>query len=166
MRYRILVFTVLASFLVLTPSTLAAAGCCDCCADKACCQEMTAACCKHDGNLAASKVLLPAPEQPVRQTAVVWFKNPVLVGDAILMGKYIIEHDNERMAQGLPCTHIYAAAKPQVPVVKFHCTHLDAARTDRDLVTVYPTGDASIPRRFAAFQFAGETAAHGMPRVR
>lgn len=166
MRFRILVFAILASFMVLTSaSTLAAAGSCDCCADKACCLEMKAACCKHDGDQAAAKALLPAPE-PARQTAVVWFKNPVLVGDNILLGKYIIEHDNDRMAKGLPCTHIYAASKPQVPVVKFHCVHLDRDASDRDRVTLYPTGDPSIPGKFTSFQFKGETAAHGVPQAR
>ena len=157
MRFRVPVFAILASFMMLTSaSTLAAASCCDCCADKACCLEMKA----------AATALLPAPEQPVRQTAVVMFKNPVLVGDTILMGKYIIEHDNDRMANGLPCTHIYAASKPQLPVVKFHCVHLDSEASDRDRVTLYPTGDPSIPRKFTSFQFKGETAAHGLPQVR
>ena len=159
MRYRMLVFTVLASLMVLTPSVLAAGPECKCCSDKAC----NMACCKGEDKDAAA-VLLPAANEPVRQTAVVWFKNPVLVGDSILMGKYIIEHDNERMAKGLPCTHIYAASKPQVPVVKFHCTHLVAEYTDRNLVVVNPTGDASIRGKFVAFQFAGESSAHGMPR--
>ena len=165
MRYRILLFTVLASLMVFTPSlTLAAGDRCGCCADKAC--SMDGTCCKNDGDQAAAEALLPPMPAPERQIAVVWFKNPVLVGEHILLGKYIIEHDNERMAKGLPCTHIYAASKPQVPVVKFHCVHLEGNPTDRDLVTLNPTGDPSIPAKFASFQFKGDTAAHGMPPVR
>lgn len=159
MRFRILVFSLIAGFMLFTPATtLAAAGDCACCSDKAC--DMP--CCNHEEEAVAAGVLLPPAA--ARQTAVVWFKNPVQVGDSILLGKYIIEHDDDRMAKGLPCTHIYAAAKPQVPVVKFHCVHLESTASDRDLVTLNPTGDASIPSRFASFQFAGETAAHGFPR--
>jgi hypothetical protein len=109
---------------------------------------------------------MPAANAPARQIAVVWFKYPVLVGDKILMGKYIIEHDNDRMAQGLPCTHIYAANKPQVPVVKFHCVHLEGEATDHDLVTLKPMSDPSIRGRFSSFQFKGDTAGHGMPNLR
>lgn len=161
MRHRLLALAMIASFTMFTPSVLAAGNECACCSDKACSMPN----CKMDGNAAAAAALLPAPDQPVRQTAVVWFKNPVLVGDTILMGKYIIEHDNERMAKGLPCTHIYAASKPQTPIVAFHCVHLDGEATDRDLVTVNPTGDPTL-RRFASFQFKGDTAAHGMPTGR
>jgi hypothetical protein len=160
MRARLLIFTFLASVLVFPPSLLAADRECGCCNDNAC----NMPCC-NDESAAAAAALLPVPEVG-RQTAVVWFKNPVLVGEFILMGKYIIEHDNERMAQGLPCTHIYAADKPQLPVVKFHCVHLKGAATDRDLVTLDRTGDPTLPAKLSSFQFAGETAAHGMPRVR
>jgi hypothetical protein len=158
MRYKVLAFAILASVMFM-PSLLAAGDECGCRNDKACAM----ACCKDEGEAAAAAALLPATT-PVRQVAVVWFKNPVLVGDSILMGKYIIEHDNDRMAKGLPCTHIYAADKPQVPVVKFHCVHLDSERTDKDVVTLYPTGDPSLLKKFVSFQFAGETGAHGYPK--
>jgi hypothetical protein len=160
MRDRILIFAVLAGLMTFAPSALAAGSDCGCCSDKVC----TMSCCNEDRNAAA--VLLPSASSPARQVAVVWFKNPVLVGDSILMGKYIIEHDNERMANGEPCTHIYAADRPQVPVVKFHCTHLAAAPSDRDLVTLRRTGDTSLPAKLTSFQFAGETAAHGVPPAR
>lgn len=162
MRDRILIFAVLAGLMTLPSSALAADRECGCCGDTVC----TMACCNEDGNAAAAAVLLPTGNTPARQVAVVWFKNPVLVGDNILMGKYIIEHDNDRMAKGLPCTHIYASNKPQVPIVKFHCTHLEAARSDRDLVALRRTGDASLPTKMTSFQFAGETAAHGVPPAR
>jgi hypothetical protein len=174
MRLRVLVFSFIAGVVLFAPASALAAGDSGCCGEKACAMNApccthegeTAACCNHDGDKAAAGVRLPLPTAPARQTAVVWFHKPVQVGDAILLGKYIIEHDNDRMAQGLPCTHIYAADKPQVPVVKFHCTHLEATANPRDLVILRPTGDASIPAKFVSFQFAGEAGAHGFPSGR
>lgn len=165
MRFRIIVLSALASLLLLAPAAFAAGPCCD---GKACCKEM-AACCKHPGEEAAISVLLPQVEQQTvtsRQVAVVWFMRPVTVADFILQGQYVIEHDMDRMAKGLPCTHIYAANKLQVPVVKFHCTHLERAQAERNTVVLQRTGDPSVPSKLAAFQFAGETAAHGVPGVR
>ena len=168
MRFRFIVLSALAALLMLAPAAIAADACCDCCKDMACCKEM-ADCCKDQGTMMARSVLMPQMEQRTevgRQVAVVWFMRPVRVGDYVLQGQYIIEHDNERMANGLPCTHIYAANKPQVPVVKFHCTHLERAHAERDTVVLEPTGDPSVPSKLQAFQFAGETAAHGVPSVR
>src|SRR4029453_4659452 len=49
---------------------------------------------------------LSAVEWPTgnREYAKVHFVNPGRVGDTVLMGDYIIEHDNDRMARGQPCT--------------------------------------------------------------
>ena len=96
-----------------------------------------------------------------RQTVAVWFRRPVLVGHSVLMGKYVIEHDTARMARGEPCTHIYAADDQTKPVVAFHCTHLQADRSDRDRVMLQSIGDGM--KRLLSFQFAGDDAAHGYP---
>ena len=42
-----------------------------------------------------------------RRLMTVWFDKPMKVGDRILMGRYLIEHDDVRMAHGYPCTYIY-----------------------------------------------------------
>jgi len=107
--------------------------------------------------------LNPAP--PVRQLAEVWFKRPVLVGRAILQGRYVIEHDNDRMARGEPCTHIYPYNDRTKPVAAFHCTHLERARTDQNTVSLVPAPDGRL-QVLTEFQFAGETAAHGYPTIR
>ena len=107
--------------------------------------------------------LQPAP--PVRQVTDVWFHRPVLVGKAILQGRYVIEHDNARMARGEPCTHIYAFNDRETPVVAFHCTHLERERAAQNQVVLVSTSDAGIVR-LTEFQFAGETGAHGHPSVR
>ena len=165
MSFKMLILAGLSALLVGPTVLMAAEPCCD---GGACCQKM-AACCNNEGDNVAASVLLPQMEQTTvvaRQTSVVWFMKPVRVGDSILQGKYIIEHDNDRMARGLPCTHIYSADKPQTPVVKFHCTHLERPQADRDVVELVSTGDASVPAKLGAFQFAGESAAHGMPKGR
>ena len=107
---------------------------------------------------------LPPTDMPERQTVVVWFDRPTLIGRTILQGKYVIEHDTARMARGEPCTHIYAADDLQAPVVTFHCTHLDAAQTAKTTVLLKSLPDGW--RRLVQFQFAGEDFAHGFPTGR
>jgi hypothetical protein len=101
----------------------------------------------------------PAP--PVRQTIDVWFKRPTWVGKSILLGHYVIEHDNDRMARGEPCTHIYAYDDRDTPVVTFHCTHLERDRAHQPTVALATMPDGF--QKLTEFQFAGESAAHGYP---
>lgn len=81
------------------------------------------------------------------QTTVVTFRDPVLVGDRILLGRYVIEHDNDRMARGEPCTRL---TRP-------------AATTD--LVFLRRTGTFPL-QALLDFQFAGESSSHGVPVLR
>ena len=100
----------------------------------------------------------------VRQNALVRFDKPVRIGTRVLMGKYIIEHDTERMARGEPCTHVYDFYSRKL-VTAFHCTHLTRPRAgDTATVSVKPAQD--LPAVMTEFQFAGETDAHGVPGVR
>ena len=166
--------------LVMAPAVLAAeAMCCDkpgmtCCTDHECGMP----CCKdHDVqvNDNAIDVLIGMDQNavfalndagaPAVQTAVVWFDRATWMGDRVLMGKYVIEHDTDRMARGEPCTHIYAAGdRNQLPVVTFQCTHLEGERADRDTVVVRSQPDGT--RKLLSFQFEGELAGHGVPAVR
>ena len=107
---------------------------------------------------------LAAEDAPIRQTAVVWFHRPVWVGDTVLMGKYVIEHDTDRQARGEACTHIYAAGDMTVPVAAFHCTHLDRKSVEKNTVVLQSLPDGS--QKLLEFQFAGEHAAHGFPTER
>lgn len=143
-----------------------------CCQDRnqPCCEKATLACCdaKKQSPEAAAVLLpsLPVEPRPARETMTVWFTKPVKVGDRILFGKYVIEHDNNRMARGRPCTHIYAASDLRLPVVAFHCTHLTRAARARPSVTLQSLGDANGMTRLMEFQFAGEVGAHGTPGLR
>ena len=158
MHLKWLAVAFVAAVLVAAPAP-AAAACCDqhaktqgACCDMPCCQE-------HQKKSAEPSL------EPVRQTAEVWFKRPLLIGQRLLLGRYVIEHDNDRMARGEPCTHIYAYDDRSKPVAAFHCTHLERDRADQNTVVVYTGPDGRI-QRLAEFQFAGESAAHGYPTVR
>jgi hypothetical protein len=173
MRFKLLVLGVFTSFAIAAPS-VASANTAEC-DDKACCDKM-AACCKHkaDHDVVNGPLTMKAPAAPfqdvavtpVRQTAVVWFHRPVRVGDRMLFGKYIIEHDNDRMARGRPCTHIYNASDPRLPVVAFRCTHLDRTLAEQDTVVLQSRGNEFGVSRLTEFQFAGDAAAHGVPNIR
>ncbi|HEX8030707.1 MAG TPA: hypothetical protein VF491_19680 [Vicinamibacterales bacterium] len=101
-----------------------------------------------------------APQATARQLTEVWFQRPVMVGRSILQGRYVIEHDNDRMARGEPCTHIYAFNDRTKPVVTFHCTHLERDRPNQNIAVIETKGDMQV---LTEFQFAGEAASHGVP---
>lgn len=163
MHYKLLIGTAIGVFL-LAPAPVEAA----CCDQKG--HTAQHQCCKDHHEATAVEPLLemdpqlnPAP--PVRQAVEVWFQRPVLVGRAILQGRYVIEHDNERMARGEPCTHLYAYGDRATPVATFECTHLERGRASRHTVSLATTSDGSM-QRLTEFQFAGESFAHGYPSVR
>lgn len=101
-----------------------------------------------------------------RRLMTVSFDKPTKVGNRILMGRYLIEHDNARMARGRPCTYLYSAADTRLPVVAFRCRHLARPASNRPTVIVRPVKDAIGMRELVGFQFAGEVGAHGVPTVR
>ena len=166
MRFKLFAAVVAAGFLCLAPAA-ADAACCGqdhktphaakpCCADHHKATEPTIV----ERFLEMDPQLNPAP--PVRQLAEVWFKTPVMVGRSILQGRYVIEHDNDRMTRGEPCTHIYAFNDRSKPVAAFACTHLERDRADQNTVSLI-TGPDGRMKVLTEFQFAGETAAHGYP---
>ena len=170
MHFKLFAVAAAAALFLLTP-VRADAACCDqhknhdMNAGKACCDMP---CCKADVNV--ENVLLDQmdrqldPASPVRQLTEVWFHRPVMVGRTILQGRYVIEHDNDRMARGEPCTHIYAYDDQETPVAAFHCVHLERDRASKNTVVLISMGDGW--QKLTEFQFAGETASHGYPTVR
>ena len=166
MRLKPFTFILLAALALPVAALATPAGCCE--RDTKTCSMP---CCKHehvaDGvelllslgdGLSTADVLFPPA---VRHRAVVWFHRSVWVGRKVLMGRYVIEHDTERQARGEPCTHIYAADDSTTPVATFHCKHLDAETSERNVVAVQSLGDGV--QKLVWFQFAGEAAAHGYP---
>ena len=161
MHLKIFTLAAVATLAMLFPAR-ADAQCCDH-AMASCCTEATANCCDKDVNILAQlpvdMTLSPAP--PVRQLTEVWFQRPTWVGKSILQGRYVIEHDNDRMARGEPCTYIYAFNDRTKPVVTFHCTHIERGPASNNVVVLQSKADNMAVMQ--EFQFAGETAAHGVP---
>jgi len=164
MRYLTLALVASAGLLLAVPAT--AAPCCDK-MSMPCCEKMSMPCCDHDASAVEILVALgtPAPlASPARQATEVWFQRPVVIDRKILQGHYVIEHDNDRMARGEPCTYIYAYDDRTKPVVTFHCTHLERAEAPQGTVVLYTTADGW--QKMSEFQFKGETASHGVPTGR
>jgi hypothetical protein len=157
-----------ATALLGLPAGAGAAGQAPCCKDKkTCCETQMLSCCDHRHEVVAAPIRQPdVDRRPTVERMVVRFWNPVLVGDRILMGKYVIEHDTNRMARGRPCTYIYNYDDRRLPVVAFHCTHLTRVRRAQPTVTLVATSDPAGLKRFTEFQFAEESAGHGVPVVR
>jgi hypothetical protein len=154
-----------AALMLFTPAR-ADAACCD---QKmmSCCEKEVMPCCADKDAVQVLLALAPLqsdpqlnPATPARQLTSIWFKQPVRFGNKILQGHYVIEHDNDRMARGEPCTHIYAFDDRTTPVVTFHCTHIERGRTTENIAVLATKGDYKV---MTEFQFAGETAAHGVP---
>ncbi|MGE0864303.1 MAG: hypothetical protein AB7P34_10415 [Vicinamibacterales bacterium] len=165
----------LAGLLLASPAFASDASCCkDMKAGAPCCDMP---CCKDQAGMPMASADLnimemlfeqqPAPAvvtPPARQATVVWFHQPVRIGNNILQGRYVIEHDNDRMAAGGPCTYIYAWDDQTVPVVAFHCVHLDRPGVDKTTV-VLSTGSDGF-KRLVEFQFPGDSGGHGTPTIR
>jgi len=177
MHSKLLAAAGIAALVIFAP-VRADASCCDqakhashdmkagmpCCAaetEMKCCAEPDAIAMLLSGQDLLDPQWAPAP--PPRQATEIWFQRPVRVGNNILQGRYVIEHDNDRMARGEPCTHIYAYNDRKTPVVTFHCTHLERDRAGKNVAVLYTEGDMQVLQEF---QFAGEWAAHGVPAVR
>ena len=103
---------------------------------------------------------------PPRQWAITNFTDPVLVADQILMGPYLIVHDDARMERGEPCTSFYRfdpGKGPQEEVLSFHCTPANRKLVDKTTFTqTARVASVGIPR-VTEYQFAGDCEAHGIP---
>jgi hypothetical protein len=103
---------------------------------------------------------------PPRQWAITNFSEPVLVTDQILMGPYLIVHDDARMERGEPCTSFYRFDRdkgPQEEVVSFHCMPVERKIADRFTVTQSARFDNRGISRVTEYQFAGDCEGHGIP---
>jgi hypothetical protein len=106
--------------------------------------------------------------RPTVEYAKVTFTSPVRVINAVLMGDYLIEHDNDRMARGGPCTYIYKMRDRSKPVVTFHCKHLNRATTAKATVRLQRTYDmgSTLGYVMTEFQFENSADSHGVPLSR
>ena len=100
---------------------------------------------------------------------VVRISDPVMVGREILMGTYLIVHDEAKMAKGEACTTIYRfdpKTGPKEQVVAFMCLPHRGSAPATNTLTVR-SGDGWLDLgTLDAYTFAGDTESHGVPAVR
>ena len=103
---------------------------------------------------------------PSRQWALVNFVDPVRVSDQLLMGPYMILHDDAKMARGEACTSFYRfdpKTGPKEEVVSFHCTPTEREVCATAKLTTVRNPDTLI-LNLTEYQFAGDAEGHGVPK--
>lgn len=103
---------------------------------------------------------------PPRQWGIANFTDPVLIADQILMGPYLIVHDDAKMERGEACTTFYRfdlAKGPREEVLSFHCTPAMRQIVDKLTFTKTEVEPAIGIGRVTSYQFAGDCEAHGIP---
>lgn len=109
----------------------------------------------------------PQPEQI--QKAIVEFTEPVKLLGAILKGDYMFLHDEAKMAQGEPCTWVYARGETgrfDKLVVSFHCIPVirDEPAESFKVVISAMNPAISLPE-VLEYQFAGSAEGHKVPEA-
>ena len=101
-----------------------------------------------------------------KERATVEFTEPVRVLNVVLKGRYLIVHDDDKMAAGEACTYIYETKTGGADklVVSFHCTPVM-----RQKVATFTFRTALSPyanvQELREFQFAGSSESHAVPIV-
>lgn len=100
-----------------------------------------------------------------RQSAIVNFEHPTKVSTEILMGRYLVVHDEAKMARGEPCTSFYRVETPRgerEETVSFMC--IPCTRPVVERFTIATSWDAALGVfTLAEYQFAGDAEGHGVP---
>jgi hypothetical protein len=100
-----------------------------------------------------------------KESAVAEFAAPVKLMNAILKGKYLFVHDEEKMEAGEDCTYVYelVAGKPVRLVLSFHC--MPVARRNVEKFTLRGWFVETEPPVYELheYQFAGTTEGHQVP---
>jgi len=117
--------------------------------------------------------LVPAPamngdKAPRQQSAIVGFERPTWVAGEMLIGTYVIVHDEDKMADGAPCTAFYRVGprnRPLEEVVSFHCVPRERKAVPSFTTTVIskPAFRIDTFDTLTEFQFAGDSEGHGVP---
>ena len=102
---------------------------------------------------------------PPQQRAIVNFEHPTKVSTAILRGRYLVVHDEGKMARGEPCTALYRFETPggsQEAPVSFTC--MPRTRPAVERFTIATVWDAALGvDTLTEYQFAGDAEGHGVP---
>jgi len=104
-----------------------------------------------------------------RKWAVVDLQHPTQIGTTVAMGPVLFVHDDAKMARGEPCTTVYRyepGKGPQEEIVSFHCQPRQTAVAETFILTTETNLDLGLSGcRLKAYQFAGDSEAHGVPLV-
>jgi hypothetical protein len=98
-----------------------------------------------------------------KEQGVVKLNDPVLLMGVPLKGEYLFVHDDDAMARGEACTHVYEglAAFPNKLVASFHCRPVIRARAEN--FTARSVLTSSGQYELKEYQFAGSVEAHRVP---
>lgn len=107
---------------------------------------------------------------PTKQWTVVNFTVPTRLGNDVMLGQYLIVHDDARMAKGEPCTTIYRfnpSRGPEEQIVEFMCVPNHGLPNETMKLTVErePGVNPSARVALVGYQFAGDAEIHGVPSV-
>jgi hypothetical protein len=120
------------------------------------------------GMLVPTTFAMKGDRAPGQQSAIVAFERPTWVADQMLIGTYLIVHDDDKMARGEPCTTFYrvgARRRPLEAVVSFHCIPHERKAVPSFTTTVILNPPLRIDAfdTLTEFQFAGDSEGHGVP---
>ena len=100
------------------------------------------------------------------QSAMATFARPTWVTGRLLIGTYLVVHDDDRMARGEPCTSFYRVGtrglNPLDEVVSFHCIPRQRKPVRGFSMTV-ASNEIKATDTLLEFQFAGDSEGHGVP---
>jgi hypothetical protein len=102
---------------------------------------------------------------PNHQSAIVRFEQPTWVASQLLVGTYVIVHDEDKMTRGEPCTALYRVGAPTrrlEEVVSFHCIPRERKVVPSFTITVN-SNPATGTDTWTEYQFAGDSEGHGVP---
>ena len=116
--------------------------------------------------IAISNAFAPetSAQSKTKETAVVEITDKTQLLEAVLLGKYLFEHDDERMARGEPCMHVYnyANGKAGDLVIAFHCKPVERPKAKQLVVNVAMTKTPDL-FQLTEIQFAGTVKGHLVP---
>jgi hypothetical protein len=120
------------------------------------------------GTLAPTIFAERGDRAPGQQSAIVAFERPTWVAGQMLIGTYVIVHDEDKMARGEPCTAFYRVGTRNSPleeVVSFHCIPHERKVVPSFTTTVILNPPLRIDAfdTLTEFQFAGDSEGHRVP---
>jgi hypothetical protein len=101
-----------------------------------------------------------------RRWTLVNFADPVRVSGQLLMGPYLIIHDDAKMARGEACTSFYRfdpKTGPKEEAVSFHCSPAERQVCATATFTTIRDPYTGI-QNLTEYQFAGDAEGHGVPK--